>query len=305
MTMDFPEENEAGTLTQPQPVDSQDVPENRDPEGHRKRPPGCGCLIAFLVGFSISQTFNALFFNSVLDAAALFGIALLSTAIYLRKRYGRPVLRQKVLLGIMAILIVVGLPGVGFFRDEEEARETIRAFYIPSPAMLPTLRIKDRVFAHLKAYEEHPPERGDMVVFKVPARIPEYDPEKPIWVKRVAAVGGDKVEIVSGELWINGAPYMDHPFLSQNHYYAKLAKGKEFSGTIVGEGQVFLLGDNSGNSYDSRYWGSAPESSIIGKVVFRFWPPSRIGWITEESGVHELLEEASDPRPPITARPSE
>ena len=51
----------------------------------------------------------------------------------------------------------------------------------------------------------------------------------------------------------------------------------------VGDDEILVFGDNSANSYDSRYWGPIPKDRIIGKAFVRFWPPSRIGPIHGES----------------------
>jgi len=45
----------------------------------------------------------------------------------------------------------------------------------------------------------------------------------------------------------------------------------------VRDGQYFVVGDNSANSYDSRYWGFVPAESILGRVLVCYWPPRRIG----------------------------
>ncbi|MCB9782933.1 MAG: signal peptidase I [Candidatus Omnitrophica bacterium] len=157
------------------------------------------------------------------------------------------------------------------------------SYYIPSPSMMDTLRINDRVFVNQFAYLNTPPRVGDLVVFNVPEDIPNIDPEKPVWIKRVVGVGGDRVSIVEGRLHLNGKPVEEPEFFRINTYRANLHRGDPFQETLVPEGELLLFGDNSANSYDGRYWGTVPEENLIGKVVFRFWPISRFGTIRGES----------------------
>ncbi len=156
-------------------------------------------------------------------------------------------------------------------------------YYIPSPGMLDTLKINDRVFVYRYAYTTSPPEVGDIVVFHVPETIPRYDPEKPIWIKRIVGVGGDTVSIAENQLRVNGSAVEENPFLMVNSYKEDLYNEQVFEEVTVPQGEVLVFGDNSWNSYDGRYWGTFPEENILGKVVFRFWPLSRFGTIEDES----------------------
>jgi signal peptidase I len=159
----------------------------------------------------------------------------------------------------------------------------VTAFYIPSPSMLDTLKINDRVFVFRLAYLFEKPKIGDIVVFKVPEDIPQYDPDKPIWIKRIVGIGGDHVEIVNNHLVVNGKKVSDPPFFRRNAYVSDLPGGRTFTEKVVPEGDVLVFGDNSQNSYDSRYWGPIHESRIIGRAFVRFWPLDRLGPIHGES----------------------
>ncbi|MCA9443490.1 MAG: signal peptidase I, partial [Candidatus Omnitrophica bacterium] len=163
------------------------------------------------------------------------------------------------------------------------AGATLAAYYIPSPAMLDTLKINDRIFVNRFAYAFSEPKVGDIVVFWGPRNIPNYDPDKPIWVKRIVGVGGDTVSIVENQLKVNGEPVLEPHFLLVNNFSERLANGGQFKETLVPEEEVMVFGDNSYNSYDSRYWGPIPEENIIGKAFLRFWPPSRFGAIERVS----------------------
>jgi signal peptidase I len=159
----------------------------------------------------------------------------------------------------------------------------VTAFYIPSPSMLNTLKINDRVFVFRLAYLFGEPRIGDIVVFNVPEDIPNYDPDKPIWIKRIVGVAGDHVSIEDSHLVVNGARLSDPPFFRKNRYVAELPNNQRFTEMDVPPGHVLVFGDNSRNSYDSRYWGPVPVDRIIGKAFVRFWPLSRLGPLHGES----------------------
>lgn len=158
-------------------------------------------------------------------------------------------------------------------------KATLVAYYIPSPGMLNTLKINDRVFVSRFAYAFSEPKIGDIIAFYVPETIPNYDPDKPIWIKRIVGLEGDLVTIENNHLMVNGEKVTEPPFLAVNTYVSKVAYGQNFKGITVGKDEVLVFGDNSADSDDGRYWGTVPEENIIGKAVFRFWPPHRMGEI--------------------------
>jgi signal peptidase I len=158
----------------------------------------------------------------------------------------------------------------------------VTAFYIPSGSMLNTLKIDDRIFVFRLAYLFNEPKVGDIVVFRVPEDNPYYEADKPVWIKRVVGVGGDRVAISGKHLVVNGKVVSDPPIFKRNPYYSHL-QGMEFKETVVPKGHVLLFGDNSWSSCDSRYWGPISEEQIIGKAFVRFWPFSRLGPLHGES----------------------
>ena len=113
------------------------------------------------------------------------------------------------------------------------------------------------------------PQRGDIIVFVYPV-----DPTKD-FIKRLIAVEGETVAIKDGAIYINGKEITD-PRIKRTYYYNRGDYGAEGQIVHVPLGYVFVMGDNSGSSYDSRYWGFVAESSIIGKADFIFWPLDRI-----------------------------
>ena len=113
------------------------------------------------------------------------------------------------------------------------------------------------------------PQRGDIIVFVYPV-----DPTKD-FIKRLIAVGGETVQIKDGAIYINGKEVTD-PRIKHTYYYNRGDYGGEGQVVHVPPGYVFVMGDNSGSSYDSRYWGFVPEANILGKADIIFWPLDRI-----------------------------
>ena len=123
----------------------------------------------------------------------------------------------------------------------------------------------------------HPPDRGDVIVFRAP-NSPGKD-----FVKRVIGLPGEKVQIGSGEVLIDGIA-LDEPYLAELDTggtmgcIPKLGGGK-LDGCRLGANQYFVLGDNRDSSNDSRSWGPVHLEEIIGEVWFIYWPLSKLSFI--------------------------
>lgn len=100
--------------------------------------------------------------------------------------------------------------------------------------------------------------------------------KKIMYVKRLIAVGGQTVQIRGGDIYVDGEKLEGERF---DHYYYSDGLGYQYGvePTLVPEGHYFMLGDNSANSADSRYWGFVPQRDIVGVPYLRVWPLSRIG----------------------------
>lgn len=145
----------------------------------------------------------------------------------------------------------------------------VQAFKIPSGSMRPTLLEGDKLFVNKFIYRFHPPERGDIVVFKYP-----QDRRKD-FIKRLAASEGEVVEIEDGKVFVDGK-VLGPPF-SKFYYFNHDDYGSPGERVKVPKDSYYMLGDNSANSTDSRFWGFVPKKNIVGKAIFRWWPPRRIG----------------------------
>jgi signal peptidase I len=163
-------------------------------------------------------------------------------------------------LEYLVILLVSFALVFGFVRPF-----VMEAFWIPSGSMIPTLEIGDRVLVNKFIYRFTEPHRGDIIVFE------SVDNPDEDLIKRVVALPGDTVAVRRGHLILNGErqkePYLNKS-LPDRSFYAK---------TRVPKGHVFVMGDNRGNSADSRVFGPLPKKNIEGEAFLRFWPPHRIG----------------------------
>ena len=142
----------------------------------------------------------------------------------------------------------------------------VQAFYIPSGSMEPTLMIDDRILVAKFLYRFEPVHRGDVIVFRYPLN-PQRD-----FVKRVIGLPGDRVQLKDGVVSVGGQP------ISEKGYTIKPDFGN-YGPVTVPARDFFVLGDNRNNSEDSRFFGYVPRGNIIGKAVFIYWPPQRLGFV--------------------------
>lgn len=149
----------------------------------------------------------------------------------------------------------------------------VQAFKIPSGSMRPTLVEGDKLFVNKCIYRFRPPQRGDIIVFKFPKK-PKKD-----FIKRLVAFEDEIVEIRDGKIFINGQSVSDEEPFKRFHYFNHDPYGGPNEAVRVPKDSYYVLGDNSGNSTDSRFWGFVPEKNLIGKAMFRWWPPKQIGKI--------------------------
>jgi signal peptidase I len=157
-----------------------------------------------------------------------------------------------------------------------------KPYVVPSSSMEPTLhcakpargclsRVSDRVIANRLVYRFHEPRRGDIIVFKAPARVEAACSVGGTLIKRIVGLPGEKLAMRNGFVFVDGLRLAE-PYLRPGY------RGRE-SGDwtrIAGEG-YFVLGDNRTMSCDSRRWGVVPRDNIIGRAEVTYWPPNRVG----------------------------
>lgn len=141
---------------------------------------------------------------------------------------------------------------------------TYRIGVVTSPSMAPTLKPGDQYLINIRAYRHRSPKRGDVIIFK------SRDGE--LLVKRVIGVAGDWVAVVSGRVYLNGR-LLHEPYVNRSE--PPVIEWPQQ--TIVGEGQVFVLGDNRGHSEDSRDFGPVQLNAVFGRAVYIIYPKTRRG----------------------------
>lgn len=146
----------------------------------------------------------------------------------------------------------------------------VQPFKIPSGSMRPTLIEGDRILVNKYVYRFQEPAPGDIIVFKSP-ETPKKD-----FIKRLVGAGGDDIEIREGKLFSNQRVLSEPAIFRENFYYNRGEYGAEGKPITVPEEHYFVLGDNSGSSHDSRFWGFVPKQNVIGRAFFIFWPPHRM-----------------------------
>src|SRR5581483_4189875 len=104
-------------------------------------------------------------------------------------------------------------------------------------------------------------------------------PSNQVYIQRIAGEPGDHLELAGGKLYINGSLVTLSNEAGPITYFAPAVSSRVVTNLIVPADSYFMLGDNSINSYDSRYWGTVPRANIIGTPAFRYWPAGRIGGV--------------------------
>ena len=140
-----------------------------------------------------------------------------------------------------------------------------RVSVVQGQSMYPSLDTNNRIIVNLFIYHFHTPERGEIVIFKCPEN------ESKDYIKRAIGLPGEEVEIRDSVVYIDGKalkePYIKYPFPHDTMEKIKLT-----------DDEIFVLGDNRGNSEDSRVWGPVNKKLIKGKAVMIFWPPESLSW---------------------------
>jgi len=191
----------------------------------------------------------------------------------------------------------------------------IQAFKIPSGSMIPTLLVGDHIlvnkfiygiklpFSEKRVFIFRPPRRGDVIVFSFPGnrekeecrslannisfRISHaFSTGNPLYlftddcrdfIKRVVAVGGDRIEIRDKKVYVNGVELKEPYIIHNDPLVQKSPPRDNFGPFIVPRNSFFVMGDNRDQSYDSRFWGVVDMKDIKGKAFILYWSWNRNG----------------------------
>lgn len=215
-------------------------------------------------------------------------LAIVATVDVVRLPRCRPLPRPR-----LVVLAAAAVAALGFVMSFVARTHIAEAFHVPSTSMYPTVEIGDHIMTAKLAASFT---RGDVVVFRYPL-------DKNVrYVKRIVAVGGDKLELRDGQLVVNDRPVdresTDEPCEHEadegrcriwrenldGHSYrvaVDVAADTEASLSVqVPAGHVFVLGDYRDHSRDSRHFGAVPIELVEGKAQFVWWSsgPDGIRW---------------------------
>ena len=154
----------------------------------------------------------------------------------------------------------------------------VQAFKIPTGSMELNLLVGDHLLVNKFVYAPSVTwfersllpmgevERGDVLVFKYP-----QDPERD-FIKRVVGLPGETIELRRSQVLIDGE-LIEEPYLDLMRPGGRLPPDLmgTFGPMFVPEGHVFMMGDNRGDSQDSRYWGSLPLDHVKGRAFVLYW----------------------------------
>ncbi|HEX6117416.1 MAG TPA: signal peptidase I [Solirubrobacterales bacterium] len=198
--------------------------------------------------------------------------------------------KPKTGVGALVELVVIVALAIGLALGIQAF--VVKPYQIPSESMVPTLEVGQRVLVNRVSFHFGDPGVGDIVVFHPPvgadrgnqcgvARDPGEACQEPTpeesdtnFIKRVVAVGGDRLRIENGIPIVNGEPVEGDWEIRPCRSGGTCNLPEEIE---IPPDHYFMMGDNRGASDDSRFWGPVPRDWIIGKAFLTYWPPDRIG----------------------------
>jgi signal peptidase I len=191
---------------------------------------------------------------------------------YVLRKYNRPFIYGLLLL--VQGTYLAGMSAVDISR--------LKAFYIPSSGMAPTINNGDRIIVNKWAYLREPVRHGDVIVHQ------GVKNPKRRFVRRVVAVAGETIAVTNGHVRVNGSKLERTPTKTEDGQSAYTERNgaasyeilfepsdeppPDFAEATVPDDAVFVLGDNRNHTHDSRRFGFVPSDNVVGKVMLKYWP---------------------------------
>lgn len=157
----------------------------------------------------------------------------------------------------------------------------LQQFYISGPSMEATLFQDNRLLVNKLSYRLHDINRGDVVVFDrvtVDGEVVQHDD----LIKRVVGLGGEIISIKDCQVFINSKlliePYLNDYDLAQSSLEDR-CRVPLLEATLIPLGQLFVMGDNRPQSFDSRMFGSIEQNLVVGRAFVIIWPPGAANFL--------------------------
>lgn len=214
-------------------------------------------------------------------------VDVIQIAVRRKRRVGRRYQRLWIYVAVYVAMTAASLAATAFMEGRQDIRG-LRAVVTPSSSMVPTLEIGDMYYVAAYEWPEFSVERGDVVILNLP-----HDPAH-IYDKRIIGLPGDTLQWIGGVTHVNGVPLlqtrledgsMEEVTPEGRSYRLSAHSGMPYMLDTpifeVPDGHVFVVGDNRGNSHDSRApgFGPVPLENVLGKAIVIYWSRdwSRIG----------------------------
>jgi signal peptidase I len=162
-------------------------------------------------------------------------------------------------IAVLALAVIAALVIRGY---------VFQIFSVPTGSMLPTIQLNDRLLVDKFPGFAHSIHLGDLVVFH---KVPADTDSPPILVKRVIGLPGQTISSSGDVVYIDGHAIKE-PWLAAMDSIPDCAEASfGIPVTHIPAGRYFVMGDCRGDSYDSRFWGTVPQSNMIGRAMVVIW----------------------------------
>lgn len=144
-------------------------------------------------------------------------------------------------------------------------------------SMVPNFQSGEYVLSDKVSYRLRDPRRGEVIVFHAPEAANCPKGTGCDFIKRVIGLPGETITVHDNKIWIDGKA-LDESYIPPDFEIlaGNATKGKSVT---LASNEFFVCGDNRPYSSDSRSWGPITKDEIVGRAIFRYWPPQKTGII--------------------------